>query len=231
MGILRNTYLHFLQRRRAVVQWPFRRVPQWCSGCSPPTPSATPPPNSPPQGLESGHLRTFHPRPCVPLQCRKLLPNSPHTATMSLSPPSCPSRRIAKLKTHRRSSAVRSSHAENTVSENSRYRPLTDIISLTCSILSGAIFISTHSDRGILKVPWSKPYIQLGRGPYTLGNDVILPEKRVSNTHCRFTLGMQNAKNLEPSNDTARAWKEGEGEPEVWVEDLKSSNGTFVGCS
>ncbi|KAE8538264.1 hypothetical protein D1P53_005604 [Cryptococcus gattii VGV] len=91
-----------------------------------------------------------------------------------------------------------------------------------------AIFISTHSDRGILKVPWSKPYIQLGRGPSTLGNDVILPEKRVSNTHCRFTLGMQGAKNLELSNDATRAWKEGEGEPEVWVEDLKSSNGTFV---
>ncbi|KIR31834.1 CAMK protein kinase, partial [Cryptococcus deuterogattii MMRL2647] len=91
-----------------------------------------------------------------------------------------------------------------------------------------AIFISTHSDRGILKVPWSKPYIQLGRGPSTLGNDVILPEKRVSNKHCRFTLGMQGAKNLELSNDTIRAWKEGEGEPEVWVEDLKSSNGTFV---
>ncbi|OWT40182.1 CAMK/RAD53 protein kinase [Cryptococcus neoformans Bt1] len=91
-----------------------------------------------------------------------------------------------------------------------------------------AIFISTHSDRGILKVPWSKPYIQLGRGPYTLGNDVILPEKRVSNTHCRFTLGMQGTKNLELANDITKAWKEGEGEPEVWVEDLKSSNGTFV---
>lgn len=40
---------------------------------------------------------------------------------------------------------------------------------------------------------------------------------------------MQGAKNSELSNDTTRAWKEGEGEPEVWVEDLKSSNGTFVG--
>lgn len=40
---------------------------------------------------------------------------------------------------------------------------------------------------------------------------------------------MQGAKNLELSNDATRAWKEGEGEPEVWVEDLKSSNGTFVG--
>lgn len=152
---------------------------------------------------------------------------------MSLNPRSYLKQRIAKLKIRRRSSAVRWNRAENTAStfkKSNHYQPLTDSISLTCLILLGAIFISTHSDRGILKVPWSKPYIQLGRGPSTLGNDVILPEKRVSNTHCRFTLGMQGAKNSELSNDTTtRAWKEGEGEPEVWVEDLKSSNGTFVG--
>lgn len=172
---------------------------------------------------------TATPRALPLLQCLKLLPSSPPSVTMPLNPPSCLNQRTAKLKTHRRSSAARWSRAENTVSESSHYRPLTDIISLTCLILSGAIFISTHSDRGILKVPWSKPYIQLGRGPYTLGNDVILPEKRVSNTHCRFTLGMQGTKNLELANDITKAWKEGEGEPEVWVEDLKSSNGTFVG--
>ncbi|WVN85958.1 uncharacterized protein L203_101116 [Cryptococcus depauperatus CBS 7841] len=92
-----------------------------------------------------------------------------------------------------------------------------------------AIFISTHSDRDILKVPWSKPFVQLGRGPHALTrNDVILAEKRVSNIHCRFTLGIQSATGSELSAETTQAWKDGEREPEVWVEDLKSSNGTFV---
>nr|XP_031862170.1 uncharacterized protein CI109_002584 [Kwoniella shandongensis]KAA5529242.1 hypothetical protein CI109_002584 [Kwoniella shandongensis] len=92
-----------------------------------------------------------------------------------------------------------------------------------------AVFISTSADRGILKIPWSKPAIQIGRGPYGLSkNDVVLPEKRVSNIHCRFTLGLQGPNGSGSSSATVQSWKDGEAEPEVWVEDLKSSNGTFV---
>ncbi|WWD22805.1 hypothetical protein CI109_107299 [Kwoniella shandongensis] len=91
-----------------------------------------------------------------------------------------------------------------------------------------AVFISTSADRGILKIPWSKPAIQIGRGPYGLSkNDVVLPEKRVSNIHCRFTLGLQGPNGSGSSSATVQSWKDGEAEPEVWVEDLKSSNGTF----
>ncbi|KAK8844647.1 hypothetical protein IAR55_006494 [Kwoniella newhampshirensis] len=93
-----------------------------------------------------------------------------------------------------------------------------------------AVFISTNADRGILKIPWSKPAIQIGRGPYGLSrNDVVLPEKRVSNIHCRFTLGLQGPNGSGSSTATVQSWKDGETEPEVWVEDLKSSNGTFHG--
>ncbi|WRT63500.1 uncharacterized protein IL334_000405 [Kwoniella shivajii] len=92
-----------------------------------------------------------------------------------------------------------------------------------------AVFIPTHSERDILKIPWSKSFVQMGRGPRQLSNnDVILPEKRISNIHCRITLGMQGPNNSGSSSATIQAWKDGEAEPEVWIEDLKSSNGTFV---
>jgi hypothetical protein len=62
-----------------------------------------------------------------------------------------------------------------------------------------------------LRIPWSKEYIQIGRGHKSISrNDIVLPEKRVSNVHCRIVLGARDD------------------EPDVWVEDRKSSNGTFV---
>ncbi|OCF71335.1 CAMK protein kinase [Kwoniella mangroviensis CBS 8886] len=92
-----------------------------------------------------------------------------------------------------------------------------------------AIFIPTQSERDILKIPWSKPSIQLGRGPRVLSkNDVILPEKRISNIHCKITLGIQGPNGSGSSIPTIQSWKDGEAEPEVWLEDLKSSNGTFI---
>ncbi|WVQ82632.1 hypothetical protein IAT38_004764 [Cryptococcus sp. DSM 104549] len=79
-----------------------------------------------------------------------------------------------------------------------------------------AVFISTHADRSILKIPWTKAFIQIGRGPLPLSkNDVILPEKRVSNTHCRFTLGVHGPNGSGTSGATIQAWKDGEAEPEV----------------
>ena len=67
------------------------------------------------------------------------------------------------------------------------------------------------SSVGLLRIPWSKPYIQIGRGHKSISrNDIVLPEKRVSNIHCRIVLG------------------ECDGEPDVWIEDKNSSNGTFV---
>ncbi|WVQ93923.1 hypothetical protein IAU59_001001 [Kwoniella sp. CBS 9459] len=92
-----------------------------------------------------------------------------------------------------------------------------------------AVFIPTNAERDILKIPWSKPSIQMGRGPYVLSkNDVILQEKRISNIHCKITLGMQGPNGSGSSSATVQSWKDGEAEPEVWIEDLKSSNGTFV---
>ncbi|OCF33166.1 CAMK protein kinase [Kwoniella heveanensis BCC8398] len=92
-----------------------------------------------------------------------------------------------------------------------------------------AVFIPTNAERDILKIPWSKPFVQMGRGPYVLSkNDVILQEKRISNIHCKITLGMQGPNGSGSSSATVQSWKDGEAEPEVWIEDLKSSNGTFV---
>lgn len=55
--------------------------------------------------------------PALPFsQCLKLPPSSPRTVTMPLNPRSYPKQRIARLKIRRRSSAVRWSRAENTVS-------------------------------------------------------------------------------------------------------------------
>lgn len=90
----------------------------------------------------------------------------------------------------------------------------------------GALFIPTNSVHPILKLPWTKSSLQLGRGPQILsGNDLVLAEKRISNRHCRVTLGIPNSNSL---SNPVQAWKDGEGEPEVWLEDLGSSNGTFV---
>ena len=54
-----------------------------------------------------------------------------------------------------------------------------------------------------------------------MGNDVQLEEKRVSNRHCRITLGVPDS---QSDSNPLQSWKDGEGEPEVWVEDLNSSN-------
>lgn len=82
----------------------------------------------------------------------------------------------------------------------------------------------------MLKIPWTKPCLQVGRGPHSLsGNDIVLQEKRVSNRHCRITLGIQSGSGVGTCGVTVQAWKEGGADPEVWVEDMGSSNGTFVG--
>ncbi len=94
----------------------------------------------------------------------------------------------------------------------------------------GAILIPTDADHSILKIPWTKLYLQVGRGPHGLsGNDIVLQEKRISNKHCKFTLGMQSGSfSGTTSQEMIQSWKEGEADPEVWVEDMGSSNGTFV---
>lgn len=90
----------------------------------------------------------------------------------------------------------------------------------------GAVFIPTSQDHSILKIPWTKSSLQIGRGPYAVaGNDMVLLEKRISNRHCRVTLGIPEGNSTQ---SPLQSWKDGEGEPEVWVEDLGSSNGTFV---
>lgn len=60
----------------------------------------------------------------------------------------------------------------------------------------------------------------------------MLQEKRVSNRHAVITLGL-HAPNGNATTQSAviEQLKEGEAEPEVWIEDLKSSNGTFVSCA
>ncbi|ORY22963.1 kinase-like domain-containing protein [Naematelia encephala] len=91
-----------------------------------------------------------------------------------------------------------------------------------------AILIPTNSSHSILKIPWTRASLQLGRGPPGMTkNDVMLHERRVSNVHCRFTLGLQS-ESRGTSMEAIHSWKEEGAEPEVWLEDLKSSNGTFV---
>ncbi|ORX34954.1 kinase-like domain-containing protein [Kockovaella imperatae] len=92
-----------------------------------------------------------------------------------------------------------------------------------------ATFIPTNPAHSILKIPWTKSQLQIGRGPVGHShNDVVLAEKRVSNRHCRITLGIQEEGSSDLSRYTMQAWKDGESEPDVWIEDLKSSNGTYV---
>lgn len=55
-----------------------------------------------------------------------------------------------------------------------------------------------------------------------MDNDVLLTEKRISGTHCKITLGVQ------VHGPNGYDWKAGEEEPDVWIHDLDSSNGTFV---
>ncbi|KAL1407164.1 hypothetical protein Q8F55_006578 [Vanrija albida] len=88
-----------------------------------------------------------------------------------------------------------------------------------------AVLIPTNSKHAILKLPWSKPSIQVGRGGPPVANDVVLREKRVSNKHCRFVLGTPNGLKDEAAVDSFRNSDE---DPPVWVVDLGSSNGTFV---
>ena len=84
----------------------------------------------------------------------------------------------------------------------------------------GAILIPINPQHRILKVPWSRQSMQMGRGPQgPTGNDVMIQEKRVSNRHCKIILGLQG-----------QGSSIGDGEPDVWIEDMKSSNGTFVSC-
>ena len=59
-------------------------------------------------------------------------------------------------------------------------------------------------------------------------NDVVLSEKRISNRHCKITLGINSEGSSETSRQTMQTWKDGEAEPDVWIEDMGSSNGTFV---
>ncbi|KAL7420282.1 hypothetical protein Q5752_005251 [Cryptotrichosporon argae] len=98
-----------------------------------------------------------------------------------------------------------------------------------------AILIPTNPQHSILKLPWSMPSMQVGRGPNPeLGNDLVLREKRVSNKHCRITLGPPsgeldgNGYGAGPSGGGYWNPKDLDGEPQVWIEDLKSSNGTYV---
>lgn len=87
-------------------------------------------------------------------------------------------------------------------------------------LIVGALLIPVNPQHRILKIPWTKSSLQIGRGPPgPTHNDVVLQEKRVSNKHCRISLG------IEGENGQSSV---GDDEPEVWIEDLRSSNGTFV---
>lgn len=78
-------------------------------------------------------------------------------------------------------------------------------------------------------MPWSRPILRIGRGaPPLVANDVVLREKRVSNTHCRITLGVQAADGSEGSSTSTESWQARDSAPDVWIEDMNSSNGTFV---
>ncbi|BEI90384.1 uncharacterized protein CcaverHIS019_0304540 [Cutaneotrichosporon cavernicola] len=95
-----------------------------------------------------------------------------------------------------------------------------------------ALFIPMNSKHSILKLPWSKTVIQIGRGQIAnVGNDVVLEEKRVSNRHCRISLGVKELKVSRmdmTEEDILEELLGREEAPDVWIEDLKSSNGTFV---
>lgn len=119
---------------------------------------------------------------------------------------------------------------QNTQNINSQVEPRRKYCELVLGLGSlGAVLIPTNPDHSILKIPWARPFLQIGRGAHHLaGNDIVLDEKRVSNKHCRITLGLQGENGSGTSHSMVQSWKEGEAEPDVWIEDLGSSNGSFV---
>jgi hypothetical protein len=60
--------------------------------------------------------------------------------------------------------------------------------------------------------------VRIGRGPFPRMNDIVLTQKRISNRHCRIYRVDQ-----KPGD-----WRGGGAEPVVYIEDLNSSNGTWV---
>ncbi|GHJ88647.1 hypothetical protein NliqN6_5049 [Naganishia liquefaciens] len=60
--------------------------------------------------------------------------------------------------------------------------------------------------------------VRIGRGPFPKMNDIVLTQKRISNRHCRIFRVDQR-----PGD-----WRDGGAEPVVYIEDLNSSNGTWV---
>lgn len=99
-------------------------------------------------------------------------------------------------------------------------------------LIAGALFIPTNTSHSILKVPWTKHVLQIGRGGHAeVGNDVVLAEKRVSNRHCRISLGIKELKEARigmTEEDILDDLHSREEEPQVWLQDMQSSNGTFV---
>lgn len=99
-------------------------------------------------------------------------------------------------------------------------------------LMAGALFIPTNPHHAILKVPWTKHVLQIGRGGHAeVGNDVVLAEKRVSNRHCRISLGLKELREQRfgmSEEDILEELHEREEAPDVWIEDMRSSNGTFV---
>ncbi|KAK4687813.1 ser/thr/tyr protein kinase RAD53, partial [Tremellales sp. Uapishka_1] len=93
-----------------------------------------------------------------------------------------------------------------------------------------ATFIPINPTHSILKIPWSLPRMQVGRAPARYNgvrNDVVILEKRISNVHCTITLGNPSASGFQESQLAVLA-RDSDNEPEVWVKDLGSSNGTYV---
>ena len=85
----------------------------------------------------------------------------------------------------------------------------------------------------------SSGQVRIGRGPAPRYNDIMLPAKRISNRHCLITRlddpgsddaspWLSNNNNNNNSSSTTRNRSRPSQEPVVLIEDLNSSNGTFV---
>lgn len=93
--------------------------------------------------------------------------------------------------------------------------------------LPGAILVPSNPKHTMLKIPWSRSYVQIGRGDPE--NTVTLKEKRVSNKHCVISPMLPR----EPRDTADRErmldqLRNSEAAPEVFIEDKNSSNGTYV---
>ncbi len=80
------------------------------------------------------------------------------------------------------------------------------------------------------ELPGESGTARLGRGPYPRFNDIVFSERRISNKHCVIGRLDENVQKRRDTHDIPAQHRRpiDDAEPIVYIEDLGSSNGTYV---